>query len=107
MFVYSKMESCIKVRVIPRAQKTEIYEVLSDGTYKIRVKEKPEKSQANKALIKYLSTVLKIPRSSVRIISGDTARQKLISIQDIEKEQIDILLSDAMNMNEVSKMGNC
>jgi len=100
------MESCIKVRVIPRALRTEIFDILSDGTYKIRIKEKPEKGQANKALIKYLSTVLKIPRSSVMIISGDTARQKIISIKDIEKEQIDILLSDAMNVSAVSKMGN-
>jgi len=93
------MKSYIKVRVNPRAQRTEIYEILPDGTYKIRIKETPIKGKANKALVKYLSKVLKIPRSRIRIVSGDKSREKLISFQEIEKEQLEIYLSNAFKNN--------
>lgn len=45
-----------------------------------RVSAVPEKGKANKALIALVSKSLGIPKSSVSLIAGDTARQKILRI---------------------------
>lgn len=47
---------------------------------KVRVSAVPEKGKANKALIELLAKTLRIPKSSIRLISGDTSRQKILRI---------------------------
>ena len=99
------MESYINVRVIPRAKRTEICELLADGSYKIRIKESPEKGKANKALLKYLSKILGFPRSRIKIASGALSREKLIQFQGFDKEQLDFILSSYLNEKKDSKKG--
>lgn len=40
----------------------------------------PEKGQANKALVLLIAQSLRIPKSSISLISGDTARKKILRI---------------------------
>ena len=70
----------MRVKVIPKSPKTEFIETMEDGTWKIRLKAVPEKGKANEELIKYLSKLLEVPKSSVSIVSGSTDRTKLIKI---------------------------
>ncbi|ODS58358.1 MAG: hypothetical protein ABS40_02120 [Agrobacterium sp. SCN 61-19] len=58
-------------------------EVSADGLahLKARVTAVPEKGKANKALIALLSKALKVPKSSISVSSGDTARQKILRIE--------------------------
>ncbi|MNL55835.1 hypothetical protein D3C87_1792770 [compost metagenome] len=62
---------------------------------KIRVTAIPEKGKANKALIELLAKSLSVPKSSIAVISGDTARQKILRIdgdpEDLSK-RLDALL---------------
>ncbi|KPF45020.1 DUF167 domain-containing protein [Rhizobium sp. AAP43] len=57
-------------------------ETTADGHahLKVRVTAVPEKGKANKALIALISKTLKVPRSSIELVSGDTARQKILRI---------------------------
>lgn len=47
---------------------------------KARVSAVPEDGKANKALISLLSKKLRVPKSSVSFVSGETARKKILRI---------------------------
>jgi uncharacterized protein (TIGR00251 family) len=48
---------------------------------KARVAAVPEDGKANKALVALLSKTLRVPKSSVTFISGETARKKILRIE--------------------------
>ncbi|MGQ2968395.1 MAG: DUF167 domain-containing protein [Allorhizobium sp.] len=58
-------------------------EVAADGLahLKARVTAVPEKGKANKALVALLSKALKVPKSSISVVSGETSRQKILRIE--------------------------
>lgn len=72
------------IRVTPRARKNEVAEILSDGTVRIRLAAPPVEGKANEALLEFLSDVLGVPRSSIEIVAGQTGRDKLISVLDLD-----------------------
>ncbi len=80
--------SAIAVRVTPRASHNEIAEILSDGTVKIRLTAPPVEGKANEALVQFLSEVLDVSTSRIEIVAGETGRDKLISIQDMDAELV-------------------
>ena len=51
-----------------------------DVVLKARVTAVPEKGKANKALIELIAKSLKVPKSSIAVISGDTGRKKILRI---------------------------
>lgn len=80
--------SAITIRVTPRMAKNEIYDILDDGTVKIRLTAPPVEGKANKELIKFLSQILDVPASSIEIIAGQTGHDKLVSILNLNSEQV-------------------
>lgn len=72
------------VRLTPRAASDAIdgVKTLSDGKAVIaaRVRAVPEKGAANKALEKLIAGQLGVSGSSARVISGQTARIKTVSV---------------------------
>jgi uncharacterized protein (TIGR00251 family) len=73
-------------------------EVTADGLahLKARVTAVPEKGKANKALVALLSKSLKVPKSTITVVSGETSRQKILRIEgDPEdlKSRLDALAS--------------
>ena len=80
--------SAIRVRISPRASKNEISEILEEGIVKIRLNASPVEGQANKALIKFLSSVLDVPQSKIEIISGQKNRDKLVTIDGLPPETV-------------------
>ncbi len=83
-----KNGAAITVRITPRMAKDQIYDILDDGTIKIRLTAPPVKGKANKALIKYLSEILEVPASWIEIIAGQNSHDKLISILNMDSEQV-------------------
>lgn len=83
-----KKGAAMAVRVTPRASRTEIVGALHDGTVKIHVAASPDDGQLNEELLKFLSGVLGIPRSHVDIVAGNTGRDKLISVLDLDAETL-------------------
>ncbi|MBB3426885.1 hypothetical protein FHT85_003881 [Rhizobium sp. BK312] len=75
----------LSVRLTPNGGRDAIdgLETVSDGEcyLKARVSVAPEKGKANKALIALLSKSLGLPKSTLSIISGDTARKKILRIE--------------------------
>src|SRR5512142_241206 len=83
-----RMGSAIAVRVTPRASRNKISEMLPDGTIKIHIAAPPVDGEANEALIRFLSDVLNVPKSRLEIVAGQTGRDKLISVIDMDAETV-------------------
>ncbi|NLS16954.1 DUF167 domain-containing protein [Rhizobium sp. P40RR-XXII] len=75
----------LSVRLTPNGGRDAIdgLETGSDGDcyLKARVSVAPEKGKANKALIVLLAKSLGIPKSSLALVGGDTARKKILRIE--------------------------
>ena len=75
-----KNQLYLRVKVQPGVSKSEISEIMDDGTCKISIKAQPEKGKANIELIKMLTKEFKVSKDNVRIISGAGSRLKLVKI---------------------------
>jgi uncharacterized protein (TIGR00251 family) len=87
-----KRGAALAVRVTPKASRNEITGITDDGTVKVRLTAAPIEGQANAKLIDFLSEVLGVPPSRVEIVAGQNGRDKLISVIDMEKEEVHKLL---------------
>ena len=83
-----KKGAALAIRVTPRASRNEIVEILTDGTVRIRLTAPPAEDKANQALIKFLSDILGVPASRIEIVAGATGRDKLVSIIDMDAEEV-------------------
>ncbi len=78
---FKEKEMQIKVKVKPNSKKNEIKEI-EKNYYEIRVTVIPEKGKANKKVIELLSKYLKVPKSKIKLIRGETSREKVFEIND-------------------------
>lgn len=69
----------VKFRITPNASKTEIIGPYNDAI-KIKISAPPLDGKANGELVKFLSKNFGIPKNSIKIISGETARDKLVEL---------------------------
>ena len=69
----------IKVKILPNSKKREIIEKSKDS-FEIKIRTKPIKGLANKAVINTLSLYFKIPESRIRLIKGFKQRNKIFEI---------------------------
>ena len=75
-----KAGSALAVRLTFKSSHNALVGVLRDGTIRVHVTASPENGQDNKALIKLLSGILKVPESKMGIVAGETGRDKLVSV---------------------------
>lgn len=74
-----------RVRVTPKASKNELTGI-SQGSLAIRLTAPPVEGKANKALMRFLSEIFGVSQSAVRIIRGQSARDKTVLIAGVTKE---------------------
>ncbi|MGO9084259.1 MAG: DUF167 domain-containing protein [Candidatus Sulfotelmatobacter sp.] len=75
------------VRVHPRAKKNAITGELGDAL-KVSLTTPPVEGRANEACIEFFAKLLRVPRSSVTIASGQTSRNKVIRVAGVTAEQV-------------------
>lgn len=80
----SKYGAAITVRVTPKAKKNAIYQILDDGTIKIRLTAPPVEGQANKSLVAFLADILDVRPAQIEIVAGLAGKDKLISIVGLD-----------------------
>ena len=80
--------AALPVRVIPRASKNQIVEILSDQTVKIRLSSSADEKAANAELVSFLAEVLGLPKTQLEIVAGEKGRDKLVSILNISTEEV-------------------
>ena len=69
----------VTIRVVPRARRTSV-EPLADGAFRVAVTPPAHDGRANDAVIDALAAYFRVPRSTVQIVRGRTARRKLVEI---------------------------
>ncbi|GAW92591.1 DUF167 domain-containing protein [Calderihabitans maritimus] len=81
----------IKVRVQPRASKNELAGMWGDYL-KVRLTAPPVEGAANRQCEEFFAGLLKVPKSSVRVVAGNTGRNKTVEIQGITGARVRKLL---------------
>ena len=76
-----------RVRVVPRASRNKIAGI-HDGAVRIRLTAPPVEGAANEALVAFLSSVLRVPKRDIELVSGQTARNKVVSVSGLSPEEV-------------------
>ena len=76
----------LRVHVQPKAKRDEVAGFYGEAL-KIRLKAPPVEGKANEALRKFLAKLLKISKSSVKIVAGETSREKTAYIEGPSLEE--------------------
>ena len=77
----------ITVQVQPNASQNKITR-FEQGVWYLRIAAPPIKGRANQELLKFLSDILGVSRSSLTIEKGMTSKRKLIAIQGLSQNQV-------------------
>jgi len=70
----------LHVAVTPNAPRTQT-DGLHDGCLRVRLHASPVDGKANDALVAWLAAELGLPKRGVRLLRGDTARRKALTIE--------------------------
>ena len=74
------------VRVQPRARRNAITGEVGDAV-KLALTAPPVEGRANDACIEFVAKLLKVPRASVTIASGERSRNKVIRVAGLTAEE--------------------
>jgi uncharacterized protein (TIGR00251 family) len=81
---YSTQGISVALRITPRGGRDDIdgVETLASGraVVKMRVRAIAEGGEANRAVTQFLAKALRVPKTSVRILSGATSRLKQVAV---------------------------
>jgi len=69
----------LKIYVQPNASRSELIGLHGDAL-KIKIKALPVDGAANEEIIRFLSKHLDLPKKSIRILHGESSRNKLVEI---------------------------
>jgi len=81
-FQTSKKGITLKIKVEPRSSRKGIAGIAGD-TIKVKVHAPPVGGAANEELIEILSDEFSIKKSSIRILKGESSRNKVVEIEGI------------------------
>ena len=75
------------IKVHPRAKKNAITGEYGDAL-KLALTAPPVEGRANEACIEFFANLLKVPRSSVTIASGETSRNKVVRVVGMTADEV-------------------
>ena len=75
----------LRIKVKPNSKTDEIVRE-ADGSLKVKIRAQPVEGKANKYLLAYLSKVLKLPKSSITLLKGESNSFKTLEIEGKEEE---------------------
>ena len=84
----------VEIRLVPRGGRDDVVGE-RDGAVLIRVSAPPVDGRANAALIAFVAKRLRVPKSSVRIVRGETSRDKAIAVEGVPADAVRAMLLDA------------
>jgi hypothetical protein len=76
----------VALHVLPRARRNEI-SGLHNGAIKLRVSAPPVDDAANRAVVEFFASLLHLPRSRLRIVSGARSRDKVLRIESMSRHE--------------------
>ncbi len=76
----------VNIKIAPNSKKNEI--IREEEFVKIKITAQPIDGKANKALVEFLSKNFKIPKTSIKILKGETSKEKTILFETQDKEKL-------------------
>jgi uncharacterized protein (TIGR00251 family) len=80
----------IAVHVTPKSSRESI-EVGPGGDVRVRVTAPPESGKANAAVCRLVAKALGVPKSAVRVVRGESARDKLLEVDGADAAAVTAL----------------
>ena len=76
----------VRIKIVPNSSKNEL--IIEKEYIKVKITAQPIENKANKVLIEYLSKLLKLAKSNIEIVKGETSREKTLffSVSDENKK---------------------
>jgi uncharacterized protein (TIGR00251 family) len=87
VMMMADIETRLTVRVQPNAVRNMLL-ALNDGVLRVKIKAPPVEGKANRELVDFLSGVLGIRKSDIRIEKGLVGRNKVITIFGLEHARL-------------------
>jgi hypothetical protein len=84
----------VRLRVAPGATRAGVVGRHGDA-WKVRVTAPAEAGRANDAVVRLLADTLALPQTSVTLVSGHSARDKIVELAGVEPDDIERRLSSA------------
>ena len=81
----------LSVRAQPRASRSELAGE-HDGALKVRLAAPPVEGEANRELERLLAKLLGVGRSRVRVVAGETGRNKVVEVEGLTIADVERLL---------------
>ena len=85
----------LRLRVSPGATRTGVVGRYGQA-WKVRVAAPPEGGRANDAVVRLLADTLSVPRDAVTLVSGQSARDKIVELTGIDEIETERRLSFAV-----------
>ncbi len=89
MFKVTESGIIVNIKISPNSKKNEI--IKTDSETKVKITAQPIDGKANKCLVEFLSKNFKVPKTSIKIIKGETAKEKTILFETTDEQKIDII----------------
>jgi uncharacterized protein len=84
----------LRLRVVPGARTSGLAGRYGDA-WKIRVSAPPERGAANEAVLEVLAGLLGVPPRTVRLVSGQGSRDKIVLVEGLPPEETEARLAQA------------
>jgi hypothetical protein len=81
----------LKVFVKPGAYEDRVFKE-ADGSLRVWVRARPQGGKANEAVVKAVAKYMRLPKSSVRIVSGLSSRTKTLEVPGSESSGLPFLI---------------
>ena len=91
----------LQLRVAPGATRAGVVGRYGDA-WKVRVAAAPDGGRANDAVVRLLAETLSVPRDAVKLVSGQSARDKMVELTGIDGLQAERRLAAAARKEQVS-----
>lgn len=83
-------ELLLRVKAMPNAGASSVAGV-RNGELVVRLGAQPERGKANRELLEHLAGELGVSRSSLRLVSGETARHKVVAVPAALRARLEAL----------------
>ena len=84
----------LRLRVSPGAAGSRVVGRHGEA-WRVRVAAPPEGGRANAAALDLLAGVLRVPRGRIELVSGRTARDKVVALRGLSADEADERLAEA------------
>ena len=84
----------LRVRVSPGARRGGVAGQVGE-VWKLRVTAPAEGGRANEAVVQLLADAVDVPRRQVALVSGHTAREKVVELEGVEAAEVERRLAGA------------